>query len=681
MKNCDWTKKAKMSDSLIKALLLIIGITPASVIVIFLFLNPDKFERWMALFYKFLYFISSGIPKLSRRIDSYTVASSIQDTVNSICENINKDSPNVFPHPLKIEWVKTENKDSFIKDGKVVVCLKSYKNQSKNIVDATLMFLKVGLLPKARSFLDVTLRAGCEFKVAAGIFSARRDTNAYDYFIDTVLNPAISGDSNLSKDLQLLEDLDSVGFFTRVFLTEVKATGEKLLGTIPTTAVKQELRIFAKFLQTIANKRPEEDVPLHIKGLKVNVAVVLIARRDKLTAFGIEPYIKRISRCVEEGYESIYVTGMSDECVRAVVEMKKSIEGIFVSVLRRYDYLVRRQTKAIMLVCQSNFSYLTQRRQLQEEVKIAFEDIVPEVKNGEVELVSIARKRGNGCKVAVRMSSETADGRKAAIKCVGTGGQRLNEIKERLKEKFVVVIPWASGIKEYITNALHLINAGDVNLIEIDEENLIATVALNTDDACKTALGYQNNSLILASELTGWLIKIKGPKRSEMMLTPEDEMKKKLEEKISEISNCEIEIVRIARIKGVGTKAIVRWANAVPPRKRASDICSGADHAVIRSIKEETGEWIHFHEWCDKPERQVANCLYPLKSNDLESIKLDEAQNIATITIYKNTTANNSWRNQHNLALAERVTGWRIEVNDSRNYRPSTDNQSIQRTR
>jgi hypothetical protein len=281
----------------------------------YLFLYPDKYEHWAAIFYRILHGASWYLPKIKGKFDRRAVTSSIQDTVNGIGERLNKEAPDILPHALKIEWVQSESPDAFIKEGKAVVRLKHYANQDRNIVDATLLYLKVDLLPQAKNCLDKTLRKGCECKVAAQIFAARRGTGAYDYFVENELNPAISSNAKFEQDLQMLDDIDSIGFFTRVFLEEVKQTGEKLMGSFPKPEIQEELRNFAEFLQTIANKGDREDVPLRFKGARIKVGIVLVAKRATIETYGIEPYIRAISRTVREGYETIYINGWGEDLV------------------------------------------------------------------------------------------------------------------------------------------------------------------------------------------------------------------------------------------------------------------------------------------------------------------------------------------------------------------------------
>jgi transcription antitermination factor NusA-like protein len=641
----------------------ITGTTLFFVVIIFLFMHPHKFEHWMAIFDWIFYRASSSFPRIRRKFDRRVVASSIQDSVNGICGEINKQAPDILPHALKIEWIQSETPESFIKKGQTVVRLKHYVNQDRNIVDATLLYLKVGLLPRAKNYLDTTLRKSCESKVAIQVFAARRDTGAYDYFIENELNLAINTDPYLKQDLQMLEDLDSVGFFTHVFLREVKQTGEKLLGTMPTPAIQQELRNFVMFLQTIANKGPNEDVPLTFKSVKVKVAVVLVARKETIQSYGTAPYISRISRIVREGYESIYVAGWGEEFVKRIFEIKKDIEGKIVTILKRYEYPIREQVKGILLVCQSNISYLAQQRELQEEVKQPMTEIVPEIKNGEIEIVSIARIRGVGCKIAVRPVS-TEDIVDTLSTCIGKHGVRFDELKLRLPNEFLAIIPWSDDIKKFIVDALYPLKEQDVNSVDIDEENLVANVEVSSDEAYNKALGRDYYNVKLAKELTGWLINVKGLRQSENMPTPDDELREIISVHVPEIKNNEIEIVRLARIEGIGSRVIVKWGDKdVHVSSMASQACTGRNGENLKMIQQELfGEWLYFHEWSDDPEELIIKCLYPLKRSDVASINLNSEKNIAIITIRAIEDSPLLWRNQYNLTLAEKVTGWSVEI-------------------
>jgi transcription antitermination factor NusA-like protein len=648
---------------LLYLLLISSGSIGTTVLIFFLlfYLNPGILEHWMNIIGPIASRLSTNLPKIKRKVERLRVAYAIQDAVNVICDRINKQAPDVLPHALKIEWIKTSTLTSFIQNGEVIVRLKNHVNQDKNIVDATLIYLKVGFLPRAKECLDITLRKACEFKVASKIFDAKRETGAYGYFVENELKPAINSNAISNQDMQILEDLESVGYFTRVFLSEVKQTGEKLLGTLPTPSIQQELRTFASFLQTIATKG-DERVPLSFKGIKVKASVVLVADRDTIYRYGRVPYINRISRCVREGYESIYVSGWGEEFTKDVIAIKKEVERKTVNILRRYDHTVKGQLKGILLVCQANLRHLAIQKELQDEVRGAMVELIPQIKTGEVEIVSIARTKGFGCKIAVRMSTGNNVYR-ATGACIGEQGELINALKSHLQNEFVGIIPWSDDIREYIINSLYPVKGYQISSIEINEEQLIANIKVNSTDAYQIAIGINGVNVKLAEQLTGWIINVENPDKQVIKQSPEEELRSKLKEYISEIRNNEIEIIGIARITGIGSRVIVRWKVKEGRGLLASLQCYGPNYVNSETILQRLNrERLYFHEWFDEPKKQIMECLYPIKRNEIYSVDLNTDSNTATVVLKDLHSLSATTINQYNLVLAERVTGWRIDI-------------------
>jgi transcription antitermination factor NusA-like protein len=651
----------------IKSSIPAISLVPTLIVtILFLLLNIlvlVKLEHYASLVYRALYFLTSIIPKIRNKLERHTVALSIQDSVNGICDQINKNSSDILPHAMKIEWVRKEDPESFVKKGQVVVRLRHYANQDKNIVDAALLYLKIGLLPRARTCLDKYLRKSCEFKVASQIFSADRKTGAYDYFYENELLPAIGADIRIRNDLQMIDDIDSVGYFAPLFLSEVKHVGEKLMAAVPNVAIQQEIRDFANFLEVIANKGAQERVPLTFKGLKIKVAVVLVATKETIDRYDISPYVNAIYIHVREGYDSIYISGWGGLFSKKVIEIKNEVERNLVTVIKRYDSVIRNDRKGILIECQSNIGYLAERRILQEETKTIMAEIIPEIKNGEVEIISIARKRNVGCKIAVRATSSEEDYDLISA-FMGDAGQRFEELKRRLCANFLGIIPWSDDPKKFIAKALHPLKERYINSIDIDEENLIANVEVSTDDAYNKAMGRDGNNIDLARELTGWLINVRGLKKSSIVQSPEDELREMLSANIPEIKNGEIEIVALSRIEGIGSRIIVRWKDT-DKREWASKVCTGQDNDILRKLHQDlSGEWIYFHEWNADPKELIASCLFPLKRYEITSVDIDRNNSTAYITVDQQEKTSELWKSQYNLKLCEKVTGWKIKIRE-----------------
>ena len=490
----------------------------------------------------------------------------------------------------------------------------------------------------------------------------RRDTGANDYFLNKEVMPAVNIDIDLKDDIQMLEGIDSVGFFSRVFFSEVIGVGQKLLGTVPTDSVRRELHDFAKFLNIIATKAREEFVPLAFYGTKVKTSVILVAKHETIDNYGIIPYVTRIQKSVKQGYDSIYLAGWSEDFIRSIIKIKKEIEDSMLTFIRRYDYSVHGTIKAVLMVCQPRSSYLVQQKQLQDEVLEAFSAIVPEIEKGLMKIMSVARIKNIGFKVAIR--SLDSEVRNPIGCCLGKSAERLKKLKERFPLEFIGLTLWSDDIKEFIASAISPLNTKYIDSIQIDEENLIADVTVLTRDSALKAIGREGYNVKLASELTGFLVNIRPLPQLNDYQTPEDELTIILKREIPEILNNDIEIVTVSRIRDFGSKVIVKWKDTKSnPNSRATEVCYGFEQQNLWRIKQYfPSEFIHFHEWDQQPEEQIILCLFPIRRYDIESVEIDDSSNFAVVTLNQVLDNTTSGQNPQNIQLCEGVTGYTIEI-------------------
>jgi transcription antitermination factor NusA-like protein len=247
--------------------------------------------------------------------------------------------------------------------------------------------------------------------------------------------------------------------------------------------------------------------------------------------------------------------------------------------------------------------------------------------------------------------------------CIGENNERFEQLKLRLPNEFLAIVPWSDNIKQFIISALTPLKERYIHSIDVDEENLVANIEVLTDEAYNKAVGRNNYNVKLARDLTGWLINVKGLKRTVIMPTPEDEIREIIKTKVPEIKNDEVEIVRIARIEGIGSKVIVRWKHNATKRLLASQACLGRDHDHLKEIQREIiGEWLYFHEWNDDPEELIFGCLYPIRKSDVSSIDLNLEEKTASLKLNDISESRQLWSNPYNLPLTEKVTGWKIKV-------------------
>ena len=85
-------------------------------------------------------------------------------------------------------------------------------------------------------------------------------------------------------------------------------------------------------------------------------------------------------------------------------------------------------------------------------LKRLFEQEVPEIYDGVVEIISIARAAGDRSKIAVRSRDVNVD---PVGTCVGPRGQRVQAIVNELKGENMDIVKWDEDPAQYIANALN----------------------------------------------------------------------------------------------------------------------------------------------------------------------------------------------------------------------------------
>ena len=135
-------------------------------------------------------------------------------------------------------------------------------------------------------------------------------------------------------------------------------------------------------------------------------------------------------------------------------------------------------------------------------VKRLFEEEVSEIKDGTVEIMSIAREAGSRTKMAVYSNDENVDPVGA---CVGVNGMRVNAVVDELGGEKIDIINWDDNPGNLIQNAL---SPAQIVRVYADPEEKTAKVVV-PDYQLSLAIGKEGQNARLAAKLTGYKIDIK----------------------------------------------------------------------------------------------------------------------------------------------------------------------------
>ncbi|MBU5332348.1 MAG: transcription termination factor NusA [Anaerocolumna aminovalerica] len=145
---------------------------------------------------------------------------------------------------------------------------------------------------------------------------------------------------------------------------------------------------------------------------------------------------------------------------------------------------------------------ITVSRTHPELVKRLFEAEVTEVRDGTVEIKSIAREAGSRTKMAVATNNPDVDPVGA---CVGLNGARVNAIVNELRGEKIDIINWSDDPAILIENAL---SPAKVISVHVEEGEKSAKVIV-PDYQLSLAIGKEGQNARLAARLTGYKIDIK----------------------------------------------------------------------------------------------------------------------------------------------------------------------------
>ena len=137
-----------------------------------------------------------------------------------------------------------------------------------------------------------------------------------------------------------------------------------------------------------------------------------------------------------------------------------------------------------------------------ELVKRLFESEVTEIKDGTVEIMSIARDAGSRTKIAVRSNNPNVD---AVGACVGINGSRVNSIVDELCGEKIDIVNWDDNPGNLIQNAL---SPAKIVAVFADPDEKTAKVVV-PDYQLSLAIGKEGQNARLAARLTGYKIDIK----------------------------------------------------------------------------------------------------------------------------------------------------------------------------
>jgi len=255
---------------------------------------PEKFEKIASHILKVLSWVSSGIGKRY-------VAADLQSRVNESARKLEKTTSNLLPYRLKIKWVNSKSIEGYLKDGQVIVMMRKYNNQSKNLAYATKKYVQMGLLPNARRYIEPILRTAIDDVFCKEIMKDNPD--AVEIFSKEIIDPETKENPGLEQKIIMIDEINVRGYLTRILLREFQKLNI-IYPKEPSQDIFEETVGTTEMLHRLVAKKPQEKVNPTYSGKYINLVIVPVAKEE---VGDIMPHKKFIANRIAQGASEFYI--------------------------------------------------------------------------------------------------------------------------------------------------------------------------------------------------------------------------------------------------------------------------------------------------------------------------------------------------------------------------------------
>jgi len=161
--------------------------------------------------------------------------------------------------------------------------------------------------------------------------------------------------------------------------------------------------------------------------------------------------------------------------------------------IRAYLLEVKRITKGPQIILSRTHPHF---------LRALFEIEVPEISEGLIEIINVAREPGKRSKISVRTYDKDIDPVGA---CVGMRGSRVQSVVQELRGEKIDIVPFSNDAVQYVCSAL---SPAKVSRVFVDDEHHSMLVVV-PDDQLSLAIGKNGQNVRLAVKLTGWKLDVK----------------------------------------------------------------------------------------------------------------------------------------------------------------------------
>lgn len=327
--------------------------------------KPENFQIYFGFVQKIFAYPFKFIRKTA-------IKNNIEGPCTKALKSIASELPDLEIPSLNIEWVNKENLETKLKEGKAIVRLKFEDDETKNIVKATSIYVKDAFLKHTKPYLAKSFREAIDLSITKKILlKSTKSSVTLSYFIDENNNL----EDAVSEKCEIIEEIEDNGLFTRVLLRELDLFGKKLNGRHIKEEYKKEADEFLLYVDEIATREYDDDTPLAFSKQIIKAGIVLVAKPETYTNYGIKPYLRRIKLGIAKGIDSFYLLargGSVDILKNVATELLNTGNFILINQPKEYKDIKGRSAICYCIRTDENSIFTNTRREIGDAINAKF---------------------------------------------------------------------------------------------------------------------------------------------------------------------------------------------------------------------------------------------------------------------------------------------------------------------
>lgn len=288
---------------------LLYGLSPVGFIILGIILAlhyQEKIQKWSVLFWKFVRFFW-------KKAEKKIVSNDIEGRVNEFTKSLKKEMTNFQPVGVQIQWVEEgETPSEFFSDDKLIVRMREHRDQNKNFVYASMVFISKAVLTKAKRYISKTQKESIDLFIGKKLFEKEKP-QVIDRFFEDFFSPRMEA-GKIAELVEKYSIMDKAGLFFPVLVQELTFLGEKVFWHRRDDRIIAEVTNFISFLEDYANREiGEVELPQNFEGIYCRCGIMIVARAYKRGLGNISPYTNYIDGLIEKRIDNVYIIGPAFE--------------------------------------------------------------------------------------------------------------------------------------------------------------------------------------------------------------------------------------------------------------------------------------------------------------------------------------------------------------------------------